>query len=153
MDNHQSQQSSNKAFNIASIVVLAIGIVTYCIGLFNAQMQLNEKGYYLVILLYGLFSAISLQKSIRDKQENISTSSIYQLLSLISTGAAILLLMIGLYNANLLLSEKGFYGIAYLMSLYAAVAVQKNIRDREQAVQSEITQMEYVQTSTQPAGE
>ncbi|MCG7550220.1 inner membrane protein YiaA [Pseudoalteromonas sp. Of7M-16] len=150
MDNHQSQQSSSKAFNIASIIVLAIGIVTYCIGLFNAQMQLNEKGYYLVILLYGLFSAISLQKSIRDKQENISTSSIYQLLSLISTGAAILLLMVGLYNANLLLSEKGFYGIAYLMSLYAAVAVQKNIRDREQAVQSEITQINYAQTATQP---
>ncbi|ESP91166.1 inner membrane protein YiaA [Pseudoalteromonas luteoviolacea] len=150
MDNHQSQQSSSKAFNIASIIVLAIGIVTYCIGLFNAQMQLNEKGYYLVILLYGLFSAISLQKSIRDKQENISTSSIYQLLSLISTGAAILLLMVGLYNANLLLSEKGFYGIAYLMSLYAAVAVQKNIRDREQAVQSEITQIDYAQTATQP---
>ncbi|KZN41585.1 inner membrane protein YiaA [Pseudoalteromonas luteoviolacea] len=131
------EQSSNslytpsKAFSIASVAVLVIGIATYMVGLFNAQMLLNEKGYYLIVLMYGLFSAVSLQKSIRDKKENIPTSKIYHLLSMISTAAAIVLLGVGLFNANLLLSEKGFYGIAYLMSLYAAVAVQKNIRDKE----------------------
>ncbi|MFQ4149078.1 YiaA/YiaB family inner membrane protein [Arthrobacter sp. LAPM80] len=36
---------------------------------------------------------------------------------------------IGLWNAELLLSEKGFYGIGFAMSLFAVVAVQKNIRD------------------------
>ncbi|KZN59815.1 hypothetical protein N473_02565 [Pseudoalteromonas luteoviolacea CPMOR-1] len=130
MEKQTSTQLSNKAFNLASMLVLVIGVATYCIGLFNASMQLNEKGYYLVILLYGLFSAVSLQKSIRDKQENLSTSAIYHMLSLVSTGSAIVFLLIGLYNADLLLSEKGFYGIAYIMSLYAAVAVQKNIRDQ-----------------------
>ncbi|KZW98453.1 hypothetical protein JL49_23265 [Pseudoalteromonas luteoviolacea] len=131
------EQSSNslytpsKAFSIASVAVLVIGIATYMVGLFNAQMLLNEKGYYLIVLMYGLFSAVSLQKSIRDKKENIPTSKIYHLLSMISTAAAIVLLGVGLFNANLQLSEKGFYGIAYLMSLYAAVAVQKNIRDKE----------------------
>ncbi|KZN37970.1 hypothetical protein N480_14600 [Pseudoalteromonas luteoviolacea S2607] len=131
------EQSNNtlhtpsKAFSIASLAVLVIGIATYMLGLFNAQMLLNEKGYYLIVLMYGLFSAVSLQKSIRDKQENIPTSKTYQLLSIISTAAAIVLLGVGLFNADLLLSEKGFYGIAYLMSLYAAVAVQKNIRDKE----------------------
>ena len=35
-------------------------------SLWNASMQLNEKGYYLTILLYGLFSVVSLQKSVRD---------------------------------------------------------------------------------------
>jgi len=29
----------------------------------------------------------------------------------------------------LVLSEKGFYGMAFLLSLFAAVTVQKNVRD------------------------
>ncbi|MDK1288460.1 inner membrane protein YiaA [Pseudoalteromonas umbrosa] len=140
MDNITPTQAPSKAFNLASITVLATGVITYCIGLFNASMQLNEKGYYLVILLYGLFSAVSLQKSIRDKQEHLKTSNIYHALSLISTGSAILLLLIGLYNADLLLSEKGFYGLAYLMSLYSAVAVQKNIRDLAAHSHSQLTE-------------
>ncbi|KZN34624.1 inner membrane protein YiaA [Pseudoalteromonas luteoviolacea] len=127
----KSLNTPSKAFNIASVAVLIIGIATYTFGLFNADMLLNEKGYYFIVLLYGLFSAVSLQKSIRDKQENIPTSKIYHLLSMVSTGVAVVLLGVGLFNANLLLSEKGFYGIAYVMSLYAAVAVQKNIRDNE----------------------
>ncbi len=39
------------------------------------------------------------------------------------------LLVVGLWNATLLLSEKGFYGLAFFLSLFGAVAVQKNIRD------------------------
>lgn len=42
---------------------------------------------------------------------------------------AVGLLVIGLWNATLLLSEKGFYGLAYFLSLFGAVAVQKNVRD------------------------
>jgi hypothetical protein len=50
-------------------------------------------------------------------------------LAWIATASAISLLCIGLYNANLLLSEKGFFGIAFLLSLFAAITVQKNVRD------------------------
>ena len=39
------------------------------------------------------------------------------------------LLAVGLWNADLLLSEKGFYGMSFLLSLFAAIAVQKNTRD------------------------
>ena len=42
---------------------------------------------------------------------------------------ALSLLTIGLYNAQLLLSEKGFYGMAFALALFAAAAVQKNTRD------------------------
>lgn len=40
-----------------------------------------------------------------------------------------LLLTVGLFNASLALSEKGFYAMAFLLSLFAAVAAQKNVRD------------------------
>ena len=38
---------------------------------------------------------------------------------------------IGLWNATLTPAEKGFYAMAYLLSLFAAIAVQKNTRDTD----------------------
>ncbi len=35
----------------------------------------------------------------------------------------------GLANSSMTLSEKGFYGLAFAMSLFSSVAVQKNVRD------------------------
>ncbi|PAJ75122.1 hypothetical protein CJF42_07000 [Pseudoalteromonas sp. NBT06-2] len=56
---------STKPYMLASIIALIIGISAFFVGLFNSQMALNEKGYYLIILLYGLCSMVSLQKNSR----------------------------------------------------------------------------------------
>lgn len=117
------------AFVSASWMALLIGMVSYCIGLWNAYMELNEKGYYFTILLFGLFSVVSVQKSVRDRQEGIQVTDMYYGISWFTTIASITLLVIGLWNADLELSEKGFYGMAFTLSLFAAVAVQKNTRD------------------------
>lgn len=117
------------AFIGASWLALLAGACTYLIGLFNAEMALNEKGYYLTLLMYGLFAAVSLQVSVRDRAEQIPVSGLYFGLCWLSLMLALLLLLIGLWNAHLELSEKGFYGMAYLLSLFASVAVQKNVRD------------------------
>jgi len=122
-------QKPTPAFIGASWTALLIGITSYCIGLWNAQMMLNEKGYYFTVLLLGLFSVISLQKSVRDKLEGIQVTEIYHSLSWFTTMTSIVLLIIGLWNADLLLSEKGFYGISFLLSIFSAIAVQKNTRD------------------------
>jgi uncharacterized membrane protein YiaA len=92
-------------------------------------MELNEKGYYLTLLMFGLFAAVSLQKSVRDQQEGVPVSSLYFGLSWLAGAAALTLLTVGLWNAGLAPSEKGFYAMSYALSLFAAVAVQKNIRD------------------------
>lgn len=117
------------AFVSASWMAVLIGMVSYCIGLWNADMLLNEKGYYFTILLFGLFSVVSVQKSVRDRQEGIQVSDMYYGISWFTTIASITLLVIGLWNADLLLSEKGFYAMSFLLSLFAAIAVQKNTRD------------------------
>lgn len=117
------------AFIGASWATLLIGMVSYCVGLWNADMQLNEKGYYFTILLFGLFSVISVQKAVRDKLEGVAVTEMYYGISWFVTVASIVLLVIGLWNADLLLSEKGFYGMSFLLSLFAAIAVQKNTRD------------------------
>lgn len=117
------------AFIGASWMALAIGLVTYCIGLWNVDMELNEKGYYFTLIIFGLFSAISVQKCVRDRSENIEVTDIYYGLSWFTTLTAIVLLVIGLRNAEITLSEKGFYGMAYTLALFGAIAVQKNTRD------------------------
>ena len=122
-------QRPSSAFIGASWLALLIGILTYLAGLWNAGMALNEKGYYFTILMYGLFAAISLQKSVRDRAEGIAVTGIYFGLCWISVLLALLLLTVGLWNATLQNSEKGFYAMAFLLSLFAAVAVQKNVRD------------------------
>jgi uncharacterized membrane protein YiaA len=109
--------------------VVIIGLLSYCIGLWNASMELNEKGYYFSILLMGIYAVISLQKAVRDKAENIKVSDMYYGISWVIVIASLLLLIIGLRNADLELSEKGFYGISFLLSLFGAITVQKNTRD------------------------
>lgn len=123
---------SNKpsgAFVAVSWAALLAGVAAYLIGLWNAGMQLNEKGYYFTVLMYGLFSAVSVQKSVRDRLEGIPVTNIYYGLSWVSVLLAVLLLVVGLWNATLTLSEKGFYGMSFALALFAAIAVQKNTRD------------------------
>jgi uncharacterized membrane protein YiaA len=122
-------QKPTAAFVGASWAALVVGSATYLIGLWNAQMQLNEKGYYFTLLMYGLFAAVSLQKSVRDRLEGIKVTGIYFALCWVSLLLSVLLLAVGLFNAALAGSEKGFYAMSFLLSLFAAVAVQKNVRD------------------------
>ncbi|WP_299259945.1 inner membrane protein YiaA [uncultured Aquimarina sp.] len=124
-------QKPTSAFISASWVALFAGMVSFCTGLWNAEMLLNEKGYYFTILLFGLFSAVSVQKNVRDKLEGLQVTEIYYGISWFAALASIVLLIIGLWNANLDLSEKGFYGMSFTLSLFAAIAVQKNTRDKK----------------------
>lgn len=117
------------AFVSASWAAVLLGMVSYCVGLWNVDMALNEKGYYFTILLFGLFSVVSVQKSVRDRQEGIPVSDMYYGISWFTTIASITLLVIGLWNAHIELSEKGFYAMSFALSLFAAIAVQKNTRD------------------------
>ncbi len=126
-------QKPSNAFIGASWIALLAGVASYIIGLWNASMLLNEKGYYFTVLMYGLFSAVSLQKAVRDDLEGIPVTAIYYGISWFSTILSILLLVIGLWNADLLRSEKGFYGMSFTLAVFAAVAVQKNIRDSHKA--------------------
>jgi uncharacterized membrane protein YiaA len=114
---------------------IAVGISGFLIGLWRAEMPLNEKGYYFTVLMYGLFAVISVQKSVRDRLEGIPVTDIYYGLSWFSTILSIALLIIGLWNATMLASEKGFYAFAFLLALFGAIAVQKNTRDAQNYTQ------------------
>ncbi len=127
------KQKPSIAFVAASWVALFTGMLGFIIGLWNATMQLNEKGYYFTILMYGLFAAVSVQKCVRDRLEGIPVTDIYYGISWVSMLLTLILLIVGLWNATLLPSEKGFYAFAFLLSVFGAIAVQKNTRDAQAA--------------------
>jgi uncharacterized membrane protein YiaA len=122
-------QKPSSAFIGASWVAVGVGILGFLIGLVGSDMLLNEKGYYFTVLMFGLFAVISVQKSVRDRLEGIPVTDIYYGLSWFASILSICLLTIGLWNATLLPSEKGFYAFAFLLALFGAIAVQKNTRD------------------------
>ncbi|MCU0449134.1 MAG: YiaA/YiaB family protein [Bernardetiaceae bacterium] len=131
-------QKPSAAFIGASWVALGVGIIGYLVGLWRAEMLLNEKGYYFTVLMYGLFSVVSVQKSVRDRLEGIPVTDLYYGLSWFSTILAIVLLAVGLWNASLLPSEKGFYAFAFLLAMFGAIAVQKNTRDSQSTSKEEV---------------
>ena len=124
-----SSAKPTAAFVGSSWAVLILGVVSFAVGLWNATMTKSEKGFYAAVLVLGVFAAVSLQKSVRDRVEGLPVSTLYLGLSWSVVVLAILMLAVGLWNSGMALSEKGFYGLAFAMTLFAAVAVQKNVRD------------------------
>src|SRR5215470_8396507 len=123
------KQQPSAAFIGASWMALIIGVSGFLIGLWNADMELNEKGYYFTVLMFGLFAAVSVQKAVRDQLEGIPVTNLYYGLAWFATILSIILLTVGLWNAELTKSEKGFYAMAFVLSMFSAIAVQKNTRD------------------------
>jgi len=110
-------QKPTSAFIGASWSALLIGMTSFCIGLWNADMLLNEKGYYFTILLFGLFSVISVQKAVRDKMEAIPVTDIYYSISWFTTIISIALLVIGLWNCFIIKhSGKSFHKRPHLLN-------------------------------------
>lgn len=124
-------QKPSAAFIAASWIALGTGMIGYLVGLFRADMLLNEKGYYFTVLMFGLFAVVSLQKSVRDRLENIPVTDLYYGICWFATILSIVLLIVGLWNATLLPSEKGFYAFSFLLSIFGAITVQKNTRDNQ----------------------
>lgn len=134
--NNMIQKTSN-AFIAASWVALGAGTIGFIVGLARAEMLLNEKGYYFTVLMFGLFAVVSLQKSVRDRLEKLPVTDIYYGICWFGTLLSIVLLVVGLWNATILPSEKGFYAFAFLLALFGAISVQKNTRDNMNFGQSE----------------
>lgn len=122
-------QRPSFAFIAASWLAFGTGIIGYFAGLFSSKLYLSEKGYYFTIVMFGLFSVISVQKSVRDRLEGIPVTDLYYGISWFCTILSIALLTIGLWNAEMWGSEKGFYAFSYILSLFGVIAIQKNTRD------------------------
>jgi uncharacterized membrane protein YiaA len=59
------------AFTVLAYFTLIAGVFMFCIGLYNADnLQLNEKGYYIAVMILVAVGAILTQKVTRDNAED-----------------------------------------------------------------------------------
>lgn len=134
-----------------SWAVLLLAVIGFCVGIWHAPtMDLSEQGLYLVLFLFGLFAVVSIQKTIRDKVENVRVTNIYYGLSWGAVVIVVGFLSVCLYNADFGGYEKGFYAATMILALFAAIAVQKNVRDV--AVFDEIEKAENPRPKTPAPG-
>lgn len=125
-----NKSGATAPYVLASIACLALGSGGFLLGLVNATtLSLSEKGFYLTLLAFGLFAAISVQKNFRDKESGINVPGLYSALSYAAAALSLGLLGTGLVNAELALSEKGYYGMSFVLALFSAITLQKSLRD------------------------
>jgi uncharacterized membrane protein YiaA len=122
-------QKPTGAFIGVSWFVLLLGVGGFLVALYNSSMELRDKGSYFTILMFGLFAVISIQKTIRDKAEDIPVTGIYYGLAWFFVLLPLVMLLVNLWNADMLFIEKAFYGVTMVFSLFSVITVQKNVRD------------------------
>lgn len=120
-------QKPSAAFVAASWVAPGASMFGYLIGLWRSNRLLNEKGFYFTVLMFGIFSVVSVQKSVRDRLEGLPVTDIYYGICWFSTILSIALLTIGRWNAALLLSRKASMRLPFCWA-YSALLPCKKIR-------------------------
>jgi uncharacterized membrane protein YiaA len=118
------------AFVTLSWIASLAGVVLYGSMLFNSSaLTWSDKNFFTAILVFAVYAAISVQKIVRDRLEGVPFTNLYYGVSWLAVIVAIGLFVNGLFNVNISLSERGFYGMAMLLTLFGAIAIQKNTRD------------------------
>ncbi|PLR69075.1 MULTISPECIES: YiaA/YiaB family inner membrane protein [Bacillaceae] len=65
------RRRNTPAFTVLAYFTFFAGVVMFCIGLYNADnLQLNEKGYYIAVMILVAVGAILTQKVTRDNAED-----------------------------------------------------------------------------------
>ncbi|MCI2255862.1 YiaA/YiaB family inner membrane protein [Domibacillus sp. 8LH] len=64
------RRRNTPAFTFLAYFTFIAGVALFSIGLFNADMELNEKGYYIAVMILVAVGAILTQKVTRDNAED-----------------------------------------------------------------------------------
>lgn len=65
------RRRNTPAFTVLAYFTFIAGVSMFCIGLYNADnLQLNEKGYYIAVMILVAVGAILTQKVTRDNAED-----------------------------------------------------------------------------------
>ncbi|MEI4770629.1 YiaA/YiaB family inner membrane protein [Psychrobacillus sp. FJAT-51614] len=71
MNNRKYRRRNTMAFTALSYFTLFAGVFMFSIGLYNADnLELNEKGYYIAVMILVAVGAILTQKVTRDNAED-----------------------------------------------------------------------------------
>ncbi|ECC9540524.1 TPA_asm: hypothetical protein GNC10_002570 [Salmonella enterica subsp. salamae serovar 42:z:1,5] len=96
-----------------SWLLIIVGAAIYIIGLWYVCPLLNGKGYFLGVLMTGMFvTYVYLREEMRERLDARFTS-VCQMVMLITVG----LLVVGVWNAPLLPVERVVYLVAFFICL------------------------------------
>ena len=134
------QRRNTPAFTLASYFALAAGLFLYCLGIYNADWQLNVKGYYLLCMFLITITSIVTQKVVRDNAEDkelkmdnpkhrMRNTPAFTAMAVAGLIIGFSMFFIGLFNAPFELNVKGYYIAVMLLISYSSIAVQKVTRD------------------------
>lgn len=70
------RRRNTPAFTFLAYFTLFAGVLLFCVGLYNEEsLALNEKGYYLSVMILVAVGAILTQKVTRDNYEDTEMMS------------------------------------------------------------------------------
>lgn len=92
---------------------MLVGALIYLIGLWQACPLLSGKGYFLGVLITGMFIIYVYQRELKRGLMEDRFASVCQMVALLTSG----LLLVGLWNAPLSPLEKVVYLFAFCLCL------------------------------------
>ncbi|MBA3114008.1 hypothetical protein CBX57_022105 [Salmonella enterica] len=96
-----------------SWLLIIVGAAIYIIGLWYACPLLNGKGYFLGVLMTGMFVTYVYLREERRERLDAQFTSVCQMVMLVTVG----LLVVGVWNAPLLPVERVVYLVAFFICL------------------------------------
>lgn len=97
-------------------VMLVIGVILYVFCLWDDCPFLTQKGYFLAVLVLGLFTVMTYQRLSEKEKSEDRFAGLCRFMLLLSTG----LLLVGVWNLPLDLAEKGLCVLAWFVSVLGA---------------------------------
>ena len=94
-------------------ILFLSGALIYVIGLWQACPLLSGKGYFLGVLITGMFIVYAYQRDVKRGLMDEGFASVCRMVAQITSG----LLLVGLWNAPLSLVERGAYLAAFCLCI------------------------------------
>lgn len=115
--------------NIIPRLLMAIGALIYLVGIWRTCPLFSGKGYFLGVLVMGMFAMLAHQRTMREERKNDDGfASLCRPVLLLSIG----LLMVGAMFVPAAWNEKAIYVVAWFVCIYGASAVPcKTVPTRE----------------------
>lgn len=132
-----NEKSKQSWFGISWIAFI-VAFVTIGIGIYNLDMPLSVKGYYVQSFLMIILASLNLQKTLYDIDESVSSvTSQWLLITWIAFLGGIITFAIGIYNLDAALSVKGFYSQSLILIVLVSINLQKTTMERDKYLRSE----------------
>ncbi|MEQ4933965.1 inner membrane protein YiaB [Klebsiella oxytoca] len=106
--------------NIAPKLLMVIGALVYLMGIWHTCPLFSGKGYFLGVLVMGMFAMLAHQRTMQEERRNDDGFvSLCRLVLLLSLG----LLMVGARFVPACWDEKSIYVAAWFVCMYGASAL------------------------------